>query len=369
MKKYIYLFSSDIPVFVGQMKWNVITSFERLFRKVDTEMYETLLLNLEKERREKCKDERVIQKELLDLDIQLQDRLVTKKQYSIKVKRIEEKKNEIMISLERTKNEIDKLVLTEDELMKKVLGEEISRIVDKDVSPVTKQNESKKLVDELVLDTQTKTDLKKQVKSFVNKKHGVKEEETMIDKYENLHDLELDKSQVFYKKDFFEIETDKCMYVFKVGGKMDGVDTLNKRVIEIKNRTQRLFYQLREYEKTQVTLYMYLAGYSRAVLVECYRDKTNEIEVSYNERYLDWIKSKLKCFCKGFINFIESSDEIKMEYLRSSDKSKENFIWDIIDGVNVTLELSERSELSELGGTESVTEGSGELLLLDEDLV
>ena len=42
-----------------------------------------------------------------------------------------------------------------------------------------------------------------------------------------------------------------------VGGKVDGI-TDNNEIIEIKNRMYKLFFKLRDYEKVQIYMYMFI---------------------------------------------------------------------------------------------------------------
>lgn len=54
-----------------------------------------------------------------------------------------------------------------------------------------------------------------------------------------------------------------------IGGRVDAVSTDRTLVIEIKNRVNRLFYRVPEYERVQVQAYMHLLDIDRAMLVEC----------------------------------------------------------------------------------------------------
>lgn len=73
---------------------------------------------------------------------------------------------------------------------------------------------------------------------------------------------------------------------FEVGGKIDG-QLDDGTIIEIKNRTRRLFAEVREYEGIQIQTYLHLLEQKEAHLVECYNDgekkHVNIIEVKKNE--------------------------------------------------------------------------------------
>ena len=51
------------------------------------------------------------------------------------------------------------------------------------------------------------------------------------------------------------------MDIWSIGGKVDGIafeEDNSKRILEIKNRVNRLFYNLRDYEKIQIYSYMFI---------------------------------------------------------------------------------------------------------------
>ena len=92
-----------------------------------------------------------------------------------------------------------------------------------------------------------------------------------------------------------------------VGGKVDGI-TDNNEIIEIKNRMYKLFFKLRDYEKTQVYGYLYIFNTQKAILLEKLKKKTdskiNIIEIEYKDVIFEHIKSKLMKFCVFFDHFL-----------------------------------------------------------------
>ena len=71
-----------------------------------------------------------------------------------------------------------------------------------------------------------------------------------------------------------------------IGGKMDGIDEENKTIIEVKNRTRCFFNSVRDYEMTQIQIYMYLKDYDNSILVEKLNNKIKKTSIKYNEDYL-----------------------------------------------------------------------------------
>ena len=69
------------------------------------------------------------------------------------------------------------------------------------------------------------------------------------------------------------VRTDKYCIILK--GKVDGIS--GDTVVEAKNRQNRLFMELRDYERVQLEAYMFLTGYNKSVLTEHYNDTSNQI--------------------------------------------------------------------------------------------
>ena len=77
-------------------------------------------------------------------------------------------------------------------------------------------------------------------------------------------------------------------YVIVLRGKVDGHSTGEDgegTVIESKNRTKKLFMELREYERVQLECYM-LTGYNKALLTEHYNETENCSEYSHDSEFL-----------------------------------------------------------------------------------
>ena len=99
-----------------------------------------------------------------------------------------------------------------------------------------------------------------------------------------------------------------------MGGRVDGVTldsggNINK-VIEVKNRTARLFYTLRDYEKVQTLIYMKLFNLENLDLIEILRKdskvESNIINIDFDnqfweEQILERIKIYIADFLKTYI--------------------------------------------------------------------
>ena len=92
-------------------------------------------------------------------------------------------------------------------------------------------------------------------------------------KYINKKGNIVEKSGKYHKEELFIIdnEIDGVMDIWTVGEKVDGIaidKDGNKIILEIKNRVNRLFNTVRDYEKVQCYAYMYALGYKYIHLSE-----------------------------------------------------------------------------------------------------
>jgi hypothetical protein len=314
----VCLYTSDVASYLGENKWSVIGSFERLLKKLIPLQYSEALLQLNE-----TKDNLSLQA------IQIEEKFIkneiTVEEHSILVE-------EITSEIKKTVERECKVTKTKETYITDVLGDKSKEIMESDVSNTIKKRELAKLIDKSVSKEQKET-YKQDIKTFVNTAHGTKTEDYTLATYESENDVILDKSQKFYKSELFEINGIK----FKVGGRMDGIDHDSRCVVEIKNRTRGLFYELRDYESTQIMIYMYLLGYESSKLVEMYKTKRTVkkhcIDVEYNKGHMDSIITRLESFCKRVIEYLDGKSVTDIsEYLMKSDNEKECMIWGLIDG-------------------------------------
>ena len=257
----------------------MIGSFERLLKKLVPEKYQDAL-----EKMNETKNNLSLQSLQLDKDLELNT--ITPEAHTIL-------KKQVTSDLKKTEERVVKVTKTKETYITDILGEKSKDIMSSDLSNVMKQRELNKLISPTASNEDQET-FKQYIRSLVNTAHGTKTEDYTLSTYETENNVILDKSQKFYKKDLFETGGIK----FTVGGKMDGIDHNSQCVVEIKNRTRGLFYELRDYEHTQIMIYMYLLGYKSAKLVEMYKTKRTVkkhcIDIEYSQLFIDSMVSKLR---------------------------------------------------------------------------
>ena len=163
--------------------------------------------------------------------------------------------------------------------------------------------------------------------SFINKTHGTLKEDDAIKMYEKKFKVKLDTTQVFHKKEI------KLSNVFKwyIGGKVDGLyidqnDNNNSYLVEVKNRTKSFFNVLRDYEKTQIQMYLYMLNMETAKLVEKYNNKIRITIVYKDQQYINDTLEYLNIFITNFENKFINDFEAKMYFVNNERSVKEQFI-------------------------------------------
>lgn len=168
------------------------------------------------------------------------------------------------------------------------------------------------------LDPVQKAEISASIKNVTNTKFGIKNEYDVAILYNKLTGLTIVKDNKYRK-----IELARCDdMIFSLGGKIDGICAENGCIIEIKNRINRIFYELRGYEKVQIMCYLFLHSAEKGQLVEALKKKDgtdiNVIDVEYDHIYMNGIKEKLIKFIAFFVKFM-TSEKMKMDILQKSD--------------------------------------------------
>lgn len=169
------------------------------------------------------------------------------------------------------------------------------------------------------LDPVQKAEISASIKNVTNTKFGIKNEYDVAILYNKLTGLTIIKDNKYRK-----IELARCGDMcFSLGGKIDGICSENGCIIEIKNRINRIFYELRGYEKVQIMCYLFLHSAEKGQLVEALKKKDgtdiNVIDVEYDHIYMNGIKEKLIKFIAFFVKFM-TSEKMKMDILQKSDE-------------------------------------------------
>ena len=325
MKRSIFLYCSEIASYIGQNKWDYVTPFERLWKRCDKECYNMILGNLSGDVQEQKDNIVLLEEKKKNIEDEYKNKRMTKAVYNEEKKKIEQeciKKEEL---LKRLEENIEEIKLDQKQKLEKVIGKDIIQKVQ--LNDINENNQvMEEAIEKMDISKEKKKLLRKEAESYVNKTHGTKTEEDAISMFEKKFNVKLDTSQEFYKKYLEEISKDS-EYDWYICGKVDGLysesdDECKKYIVEVKNRIKAFFTSLRDYEKTQVHLYMYMLDIPRAKLVEKYKQKLRITEIYENKEYTGDIIKYLGVFINAFEKKFLSAFDKKKEYITSSQDEK-----------------------------------------------
>ena len=202
----------------------------------------------------------IINKDELEklLNLFNKEQLINKETYEKLEKELKEEKNIKNISKKLFKNiskeSINTKCTNESKIKQKKIEEKLDNIVKKNT-----------------------TEVKQYVNGFINKQRGVKNENKIIEKYENRNNTKItNNNSCLYKIKIFDIENNSIY----ICGKIDGIE--NNELIEVKNRRNRLFTFIPEYEKIQTEIYFRLTNLTKGKLIQNYNDTQSTFEININ---------------------------------------------------------------------------------------
>lgn len=348
MKRAIYLYCSEIASYIGQNKWDYVTPFERLWKRCDKDGYNAILerVNNDIQNKQNAKEELEEKKKIMEENYN--KKLITKSVYTKEKKKLEEECVNVEKTLIYLEENLEGIKLDQKEKLEKVIGKDIIETIK--VNNLGKNNELvNDVIEKLEISKEKKEVLRKEAESYVNKTHGTKTEVDAITMFENKFKVTLDTSQEFFKKYLEEISKNS-EYDWYICGKLDGIyiGEKEKYIVEIKNRTKSFFTTLRDYEKTQIHLYMYMLDIPRAKLVEKYKEKLRITDIYENKEYLGDILKFLDVFISAFENKFMNAFEKKYDYVKGSldDKKiilKQLYLGDIAKMIDEKIEREEKN--------------------------
>lgn len=240
------------------------------------------------------------------------------RKYNILVKKMKDEGVEIIPA---DKTEHLKKIIKDSNISgesKKVIEGTLKKTVDSKNSKEFRQNQEnliKKIENEIVkqsgnpLSKEMKKTVKDTVKGSTNTNYGIKNENKGTLEYTKLTGNTVYNYNRFVKMPLFDEEKLELSVI--LGGRVDGVllDDTGKisRVVEVKNRTSRLFYNLRDYEKVQTMIYMKLFNLNSLDLIEILKKDNDSIEsniinISFDTEFWEnEIYNKIKIYIADFL--------------------------------------------------------------------
>lgn len=363
-KKKIFLFTSDIASFIGQNSYDFITPFERLWKRCDTESYNTIINTSKKELLETQVQLQSLEIEKSTLKDDLDSKRITKRQYTLRVNKLEKESLKIKDQFTDLETKIDNIDLNQEQRLQKTIGEDnINLVKSKTIETKDKRENITAAIEKLNLSADKKRVLLKESESFINKTHGTLKEDSAIEMYEKRFSVKLDTSQDFFKK---RLNIEQTSFDWFIGGRLDGLyidkeDPSKSYIVEVKNRTRGFFTTLRDYEKTQIQIYMYMLSIPMAKLIEKYENKIRITVIYQDIDYMNDILHYLDIFITNFYNKFLNDSTLKTKFVSSNTDEKKVilrrlYLNDITQCVNKKLQSNLADDFED------------ELCLINDDL-
>ena len=130
----------------------------------------------------------------------------------------------------------------------------------------------------------------------INTNRGTRNENKIIQQYNKRHFTKItDNNSQLYKYPLVDIKgLDGVLYKFHISAKIDGLQ--DNILIEVKNRRNRLFTKIPEYEKIQMEIYLRILNLDTAKLVQNFNDTSSELLYNADDVLWDYIIDNLYKF-------------------------------------------------------------------------
>lgn len=150
---------------------------------------------------------------------------------------------------------------------------------------MTCDDDTNEIIKEIVKEEKDEEVIKR-VRSEIYKQNGIIAEETVYD-WLKKNGREVTDQQKSNRLEFIIGDTK-----WIVCGKIDGV--IDGGILEIKNRQNRIFHSVPQYERVQVQMYMHMYEYETATLIQQFHGVYSETVMNYNETFIKTVMNKLK---------------------------------------------------------------------------
>lgn len=160
-----------------------------------------------------------------------------------------------------------------------------SQIMNQSYAPSLTEGQSKQCIDQKIKDKPILQQVSHGIKQDLRMRRGNIKEQQNLNKIQTTKHIKIDqRNSKMYIKELYRCND----YVIVLRGKVDGhsIGEDGKGVVvESKNRTRKLFMELRDYERVQLECYMFLTGFDKALLTEHYNETENCIEYSHDSEF------------------------------------------------------------------------------------
>ena len=196
------------------------------------------------------------------------------------------------------------LKLPDDTSLKEVEDVIKKQVMGKSLDSNLSEDQSKEKLNEVLKSMPTLSKcLEGSVKQDLRMKRGNIKEDNNLDKTEKKSNIKItSRNSEMYERDIYVDPNGK--YIIIIRGKVDGMN--DEYVVETKNRTNRLFNMIPDYEKVQLNAYMFMTCKPKALHIECYNEQQNQIEYDFDKLFWEDCTDKIINFTnKHIVNHLK----------------------------------------------------------------
>tara|TARA_B110000037_G_C17112684_1_gene502531 strand:- start:753 stop:1793 length:1041 start_codon:yes stop_codon:yes gene_type:complete len=332
----VYLSASKISILTGNNRFESLRDFiQQLWIKYNYNDYINLVNELNKKREKGVNNVNVketLEKKLVEKNIDLQIKNMSKEDISteilnrtdltqkdkIEIKKELDKLHNIDENKVEYKKEANKIIYDKEIVKNANLSSDVNKTLKSVHELETNKKKIMKKIDKMDISIKEKELIKKSVNSVSNKRYGTEREKSTVEYLYNKHNVNVIINKKYFKKSFYKTYNTTFKFVGEIDGMLE-----DGTIIEIKNRTKRLFKRVYNYEKDQLYVYMYLLQKDECILVEQYNNLINDILVKLDNKYMNNLLNKLKLFGNYYSELIHNID-MQKELLLCSDSDFKN---------------------------------------------
>ena len=166
----------------------------------------------------------------------------------------------------------------------------INKSLDKNMTENNSITNTQQIIDKM---PQLKKSLANNINQDLRMKRGNIKENQNLNKTEKKFNINIGSRNTKMYEKILHTDLEKNYTVY-LRGKVDGMN--QDCVVETKNRTNRLFNHIPNYEKIQLNCYMFLTDKERAIHIECYNHTQNSVDYDFDHELWDECSEKIVNF-------------------------------------------------------------------------
>ena len=166
---------------------------------------------------------------------------------------------------------------------------------------------------------------KEETRKHANTQFGIRFEKSALDIFAEKMQVTVETPTNIFRRKIFEFENHSVV----LAGKIDGWIPSTRTVLEVKNRMNRFFPNLVEYEKVQLNTYLYITGAENSYLIQTLKGKETKVDIKEYHMDEEWFREfelDLKAFVAKYLELVQSPEMLEEYADCMTGHEKEQFL-------------------------------------------